>query len=546
VADTETHPGTEPPAAPPPGSAGEAGAGPKLSGLRDFRLLWIGGLLAALGSQMSGLALPLLVLRQTGSAAEAGLVESVAVVSMLATMLPGGALADRFERRRLMQVCDVVTTLLCAALTLCVLTGHTPLVLVLAVVLAGAVLGNLYLPAAPALLRALVPDGQLGRASSRLQARSAAAKLVAPVIGGGLFAWHAAAPFAAETLGLVASATCLTLIRTKSYPNGAPGARAKGAAQAAAKAARAGAQAAAQAHVPVVGSAAVATPAAGELVDAALIDETPAVMAHIADPPTDSAPGSAERVDARAADARAADAAPVTTPTGPAVPTAPAKPRKQRGEGAMTAGLAFLWRQPYLRTVLLVFGIGMNMAFSAMMFAALAAASHGGSSGVDSGTVVSLTAVGSLTGALVAPRVDGRFSAGTLITATCWACAGAVVVMAVDQNILLMGAVCAATMVLAAIASIGFRTSLLLATPQDRVGRVQSAAGFLSSIAQPAGPVVGGALLGAYGARHAFAALAAVFAVCALIVMLSPSVRRGPTPAGAADAAATGPAPSVS
>jgi hypothetical protein len=49
--------------------------------------------------------------------------------------------------------------------------------------------------------------------------------------------------------------------------------------------------------------------------------------------------------------------------------------------------------------------------------------------------------------------------------------------------------------------------------------------------------VVGGALLGAYGARHAFAALAAVFAVCALIVMLSPSVRRGPTPAAQASGA---------
>jgi MFS family permease len=410
---------------------------------------------------------------------------------------------------------------------------------VLAVVLAGAVLGNLYLPAAPALLRALVPDGQLGRASSRLQARSAAAKLVAPVIGGGLFAWHAAAPFAAETLGLVASATCLTLIRTRSYPNGAPGAR---------SAARAAGDAAG-----VVGSPTGTTPGKtasvdatafdAALVDAAFVDELPAVMAHVADPLTISTPAAEKPVDPATPATPTAPTPPAAQQVGPA--TVPPTPKRTRGDGAMTAGLAFLWRQPYLRTVLLVFGIGMNMAFSAMMFAALAAASHGGSSGVDSGTVVSLTAVGSLTGALVAPRVDGRFSAGTLITATCWACAGAVVVMAVDQNILLMGAVCAATMVLAAIASIGFRTSLLLATPQDRVGRVQSAAGFLSSIAQPAGPVVGGALLGAYGARHAFAALAAVFAVCALIVMLAPSVRRGPAPAAQA-AAPTGPASSIS
>ncbi len=38
---------------------------------RDFRLLWSSGLFAALGGQMSAIALPLLILKETGSPVQA-------------------------------------------------------------------------------------------------------------------------------------------------------------------------------------------------------------------------------------------------------------------------------------------------------------------------------------------------------------------------------------------------------------------------------------------------------------------------------------------
>ncbi len=73
---------------------------------RDFRLLWMSGLFAVLGSQMSALALPLLILKETGSAVQAGTVGTVSICAVLITMLPGGVMADRVERRRLMRLCD--------------------------------------------------------------------------------------------------------------------------------------------------------------------------------------------------------------------------------------------------------------------------------------------------------------------------------------------------------------------------------------------------------------------------------------------------------
>src|SRR5690606_36462083 len=115
---------------------------------RDFRLLWMSGLFAVLGSQMGALALPLLILRETGSAVQAGAVGTVSVCAVLITMLPGGVMADRVERRRLMRLCDVGSLAAVTALTLAVWNGHAPMVLVLLVATSGAVLSSVYGPAA--------------------------------------------------------------------------------------------------------------------------------------------------------------------------------------------------------------------------------------------------------------------------------------------------------------------------------------------------------------------------------------------------------------
>lgn len=393
-----------------------------LSQLREFRLLWASGLLAGLGAQMSALALPLLVLRETGSPVQAGAIGTVSLGMLLVTMLPGGVLADTVERRRLMRLCDVGSLLAVTALTVAVLRGSAPLPLVLLVVAAGAVLNSLYQPAAFGLLRAAVPADMVGLASSRMQARGAAARLAGPLIGGLLFSLHPAAPFIAEGIGLLLSTLCLALMRTTSRP--------------------------------------------------------------------ERKPGSSLRWQ------------------------------------ELGAGLTFLWRRPYLRTTLLVFGLGMNAAFSAMIFAALAIASDGGHSGLGGGTILSLTAAGSLVGALVAPKLRPDERPRLLMVVTCWSFTATVALMTLSRQPLVMGVLTGACMALAAVASIGFLTSLLMATPENMVGRVQSAASLISSLAQPLGPVAAGAMLGAWGASATFGTLVGVFGACAVVVTWAPSARR--------------------
>ncbi|MGW1354785.1 MFS transporter, partial [Streptomyces sp. NPDC002409] len=399
---------------------------------RDFRLLWMSGLFAVLGTQMTALALPLLVLRETGSAVQAGAISTVSVTAVLITMLPGGVMADRVERRRLMRLCDLGSFCVVGALVVAVWLGSVPLPLVLLVAGAGAIIGSLYGPAAFGLMRTVVPPEDMGTATARLQARTATARLVGPMVGGALFGLHPVLPFLAEAVGLLLSTICVALVRTRSRSENRAG----------------------------------------------------------------SAFSKAE----------------------------------------LTAGLSFLWRLPYLRTVLLVFGLGMNFAFGALTFTALTVFSGGGRSGLGGGTVVTFISVGALTGALLAPRLRPERHTWMLIAATCWFCVASALAMAWIRVPLFAGLLCAACMCLSTVASIGFLSTLLAVTPGDRVGRVQSAAGFLSSLVQPFGPLAGGALLTAFGSRTTFGAIAGVLAVSAAVVTFAPSARPGPEVVAAAEA----------
>ncbi|MGH2871801.1 MAG: MFS transporter, partial [Solirubrobacteraceae bacterium] len=59
---------------------------------RDFRLLWGGQAVSALGSQVSLIAYPLLVLATTGSPARAGIVGFAAQAPIAALAMPAGVL----------------------------------------------------------------------------------------------------------------------------------------------------------------------------------------------------------------------------------------------------------------------------------------------------------------------------------------------------------------------------------------------------------------------------------------------------------------------
>ncbi len=192
----------------------EASAPVPLSRNRDFRRLWLGAGTSRFGSCVAMVVYPMLVLWQTGSAAASGMVAFAATLPNLLLQLPAGALVDRWDRRRVLVVCDTVRLTAFAAMGLAV-AGHRLWVpgVMAAAFLEGA-LAIFYQTAEQVSVRAVVPAEQLAGALSRNQVRGSAVGLLGQPLAGLLFTVLRWLPFAVTSLAeLVALVMLLGLRR---------------------------------------------------------------------------------------------------------------------------------------------------------------------------------------------------------------------------------------------------------------------------------------------------------------------------------------------
>lgn len=198
----------------PPALAPESAPAPvPLRRNPGFRLLWIGQVLSDTGTSAALIAYPLLILALTHSAVIAGVVGTVRLVVELLLGLPGGALADRFDRRLTLIACDSVRAAVLALLAVLVLTHLVswPIVLVVAAIDgAGAVLFD---PAVSAAMPVVVADEQLETAWAATEGRSYAASLAGPAIGGALFSLGSAIPFIGDAVSYAVSVGTVSRIR---------------------------------------------------------------------------------------------------------------------------------------------------------------------------------------------------------------------------------------------------------------------------------------------------------------------------------------------
>lgn len=182
---------------------------------RDFTLLWGGETLSEVGSQVTTVAYPLLVLALTGSPTDAGVVGLARWLPLAVFALPAGALADAVDRKRLMVACDAVRMLGAASVALAVLLGRPAyLQLVGVAFLDGGLYITSYICERGALPQVVAPD-QLQDAVAQNEARSSAAGIVGPSLGGVLFAAARALPFALDALSFLGSMTAIAATKSR-------------------------------------------------------------------------------------------------------------------------------------------------------------------------------------------------------------------------------------------------------------------------------------------------------------------------------------------
>jgi predicted MFS family arabinose efflux permease len=175
-------------------------------------LLWSGQALSGLGSQISLVAYPLLVLAATGSPAKAGVVGFARAVPVVLLALPAGVWADRVNRKRLMVTCDGARALALASIPVALLLGSVPYALIVAVAFVdGAGFTVSWVTERGALPQLVAPE-HLGEAVARNESRIFGAMLAGPPIGGLLFGLGRAIPFLVDAVSYAASTLSMLLI----------------------------------------------------------------------------------------------------------------------------------------------------------------------------------------------------------------------------------------------------------------------------------------------------------------------------------------------
>ncbi|MDG4810420.1 MFS transporter [Micromonospora sp. WMMD1120] len=182
---------------------------------RAFGTYWIAQSLSAAGDSFAYLAVPLLVLQATGSVARMGLLTAVAGAASVVAGIFGGVLVDRYDRRTLMIVADLIRLALYAVVPLAWLAG--PQVWLLFVVLPVCeAAGMVFQVAAVTAVRNLVDRDRITEANGRLQATFAAAAVLGPLLAGVVAArFGPATAIAVNAASFALSAAGLWLIRLR-------------------------------------------------------------------------------------------------------------------------------------------------------------------------------------------------------------------------------------------------------------------------------------------------------------------------------------------
>jgi len=184
---------------------------------RNFGLLWFGGLISNMGDWMLLVGLSYEVYRRTGSTlATAGMVIAFLIPSITLGSI-AGVFVDRYDRRQLMIVVDIVLALLLLPLLAMNVTGVW---IAYVVLIASSCVEQLFGPAQVALVPRLIDGGEadLVTANSVTGVGQNLARLVGPAVGGVVFAIGGLTVVAlADAASFLVSAAMIALIRGTSF-----------------------------------------------------------------------------------------------------------------------------------------------------------------------------------------------------------------------------------------------------------------------------------------------------------------------------------------
>ncbi|CAN5667788.1 MFS transporter [soil metagenome] len=140
--------------------------------------------MSQVGTQMRLVAVPFQVFELTGSTVAVGMIGLVEVVPLIVFSIVGGAIADVFDRRKVVAIATVGLMLDAVALAVLTFGGDPSLWSIYALTAVGSAFGAVDNPTRNVMMPDLVPDGQLTAAMALRQVAFQTTHIVGPALGG--------------------------------------------------------------------------------------------------------------------------------------------------------------------------------------------------------------------------------------------------------------------------------------------------------------------------------------------------------------------------
>ena len=182
---------------------------------RDYMLLWSGQAVSLTGTVISQTAFPLLVWDLTHSAAQVGLVGGLGTIPYVFLSLLAGALVDRWDRKRVMILCDAGRALNLVSVLAALMLGHLTVIQLCINALVEGTFFVFFNLSEVACLPRVVAKEQLPAATAQNESTMGITTLLGPLLGGALYGVRQVLPFLADAVSYVVSVCSLLFIKTK-------------------------------------------------------------------------------------------------------------------------------------------------------------------------------------------------------------------------------------------------------------------------------------------------------------------------------------------
>ncbi len=181
----------------------------------NFLILFGGQGISTVGTQISQVTFPLLILALTHSPAQAGIMGALGTIPLVLFSLPAGALIDRWNRKYVMIICDSLRTLALGSIALALLLNRLTFLHIALVAFSDGTLSLFFSLANQAAMPRIVAKGQIPTALSINETLNSSSLMLGPALGPILYSLGRALPFLADTISTACSVISLLFIRVE-------------------------------------------------------------------------------------------------------------------------------------------------------------------------------------------------------------------------------------------------------------------------------------------------------------------------------------------